>query len=86
MREEETFAFRMSLAGSLREIYETDMIPGGAVCIVEAASLEAAKTTYAELPMLKAGILAAEYLPLHPFTRWTTLLADDVKASLTSAL
>ena len=80
--DEEAFAFRSMLAGSLREIYETDALPGGTVCLLEEESREALEARYAELPLVKRGFLERQIIPLAPFSRWKMLLREDVLAKL----
>jgi hypothetical protein len=47
----------------------------GAVLMVEADSLEAAKKAVAKLPMVEAGVLNPEIIPLKPYTGLEALFA-----------
>ena len=53
--------------------YIADM--SGVVLMLEADSLEAAKSLIAELPMAQQGLLNFEILPLKPYTGLDTLFA-----------
>ena len=53
--------------------YIADM--SGVVLMLEAASLDAAKSLIAELPMAQHGLLNFEILPLKPYTGLDTLFA-----------
>ena len=53
--------------------YIADM--SGVVLMLEAASLEAAKSLIAALPMAQHGLLNFEILPLKPYTGLNTLFA-----------
>ena len=74
--EEERFAWRSYLKGELREHYESDM-PAAAVSVLEAASVEAAIAQYEDLPLMKAGFIEGEFLPLRPFKNWDVLFRPD---------
>lgn len=61
-------------ADQLRSIYYiADM--SGAVLMFESASLEAVKEATAQLPMVQAGALQIEILPLKPYTGTEQLFA-----------
>lgn len=53
--------------------YIADM--SGAVLMCEAASLEAMQEIAAQFPMVKAGVLNIEVLPLKPYTGFESLFA-----------
>ncbi|MDJ0635970.1 MAG: hypothetical protein QNJ34_22480 [Xenococcaceae cyanobacterium MO_188.B29] len=78
--EEERFAWRSYLSDELREHYESDM-PTPAISIIEAESLNAAKERFQDLPILKAGLMTAEYFPLRPFKNWEVLFKDEEKTA-----
>ncbi len=78
--EEERFAWRSYLLDELREHYESDM-PTPAISIIEAESLNAAKERFQDLPILKAGLMTAEYFPLRPFKNWEVLFKDEEKTA-----
>ncbi|WP_026082467.1 hypothetical protein [Mastigocladopsis repens] len=48
----------------------------GAVLLFEATSVEAVNEAIAQLPMVQAGVLQCEVLPLVPFTGLKELFAD----------
>lgn len=77
---EERFAWKTYLDGTLREHYQSDM-PVPAISILEMDSVDAAKATFAELPIMKAGLLEPEYYPLNPFTNWEVLFRDEEKVA-----
>lgn len=78
--EEERFAWRTYLDDVLREHYESDM-PAPAVSVLEAESVEAAKKIFADLPLLREGLITAEYYPLRPFRNWEFLFRDEEKTA-----
>lgn len=79
--EEERFAWKMYLKGTLREHYESDM-PTPAISVVEMESIETAKSFFSELPLLKEGLISADYYPLRAFKNWEVLFKDSEKQSL----
>lgn len=61
-------------ADMLRSIYYiADM--SGAVLMMEAATLEEVQEAVAKFPMVEAGVLHAEVLPLKPYTGFESLFA-----------
>lgn len=74
--EEERFAWRSYLAGTLREHYESDM-PTPAISVIEAESVEAARRDFADLPLMKAGHLTVDFMPLRPFKNWDVLFREE---------
>lgn len=61
-------------AGMVRSIYYiADM--SGAVLMLEAASLEEAQAAVAKFPMVEAGVLNPEVVPLKPYTGLEALFA-----------
>ena len=60
-------------ADIVRIHYIADM--SGAVLMCEAASLEAMQEIAAQFPMVKAGVLKMEVLPLKPYTGLESLFA-----------
>ena len=79
--EEERWAWDLYLKGILREHYESDM-PKPAISILEMESIAAARELMQELPLLKAGLITAEYHELRPFRNWEVLFKDDEKQAL----
>lgn len=78
--EEERFAWRSYLNDVLREHYESDM-PTPAISIIEAKSVDEAKETFSDLPLLREGLITAEYFPLRPFQNWESLFREEEKMS-----
>ena len=76
--EEERFAWRAYVDDVLREHYESDA-PYAAISIVELESVEVAREFFQELPLLKAGLITAEFFPLRPFRNWETLFREAEK-------
>ena len=74
--DEERFAWRSYLSDGLREHYESDM-PAPAISILEAASVEDAIAQYEDLPLMKAGFIEGEFLPLRPFKNWDVLFRPE---------
>ncbi len=56
-------------------------MPTPAISILEAESLDAAKETFKKLPILKAGLISAEYFPLRPFKNSEILFKDEEKTA-----
>lgn len=79
--EEERWAWGVYLKGILREHYESDM-PKPAISILEMESIAAAQELMKDLPLLKAGLLTAEYHELRPFRNWETLFREEEKQAL----
>lgn len=65
-------------SGLVREIYFRQDRPGVAI-IAEAASLEEAKKAFAELPLVKAGLIEMEPIPIGPFLNWELLFSPANK-------
>ena len=74
--EEERFAWRTYLTDHLREHYASDM-PTPAISILEADSVAAAQERFADLPLLKAGLITVAYYPLRPFKNWDVLFRAE---------
>lgn len=59
------------------ELYKADVIREmyfrgdgrGAVFVLESASVDAAKEAFSQLPMVRDGLLTAEFIALNPFTQ-----------------
>ena len=62
--------------GVVRDIYFRQDRPGVAI-FLECASLEDAKKALADFPLVKAGLLEFEAIPLGPFTNWEMLFAPQ---------
>ncbi len=74
--EEERFAWRSYCDDTLREHYSSDF-PTPAISILEADSVEAARERFANLPLLKSGLITATYYPLKPFKNWEVLFREE---------
>lgn len=59
------------------ELYKADIIREmyfrgdgrGAIFVLESASIDASKEALSPLPMVRDGLLIAEFIPLNPFTQ-----------------
>lgn len=58
----------------MRDIYFRQDRPGVAI-FLECASVEEAKAVLAELPLVVAGLIEFEIIPLGAFTNWQMLFA-----------
>jgi hypothetical protein len=61
-------------SGVVRDIYLRQDRPGVAV-FLECSSVDEAKAVLAELPLVKAGLIDFELIPLGAFTNWEILFA-----------
>jgi hypothetical protein len=60
--------------GVVRDIYFRQDRPGVAI-FLECASVDEAKTVLADLPLVKAGLIDFEVIPLGAFVNWELLFA-----------
>jgi hypothetical protein len=59
------------------ELYKADVIREmyfrgdgrGAIFVLESTSIDAAKEAFSQLPIVRDGLLIAEFIPLNPFTQ-----------------
>lgn len=58
--------------GVLREVYFRQDRPGG-VLVLECASLDEAQAVLGTLPLVAAGLVTFDVIPLGPYTRWSLL-------------
>jgi hypothetical protein len=74
MKPEAAKAWEMLAAGVLRSIY---FIKGrvGAVLMIEAEDDKEAQSQMSQLPLVEAGLVSVEILPLTPFTGFAALFA-----------
>ncbi|MDJ0781635.1 MAG: hypothetical protein QNJ22_06660 [Desulfosarcinaceae bacterium] len=79
--EEERWAWGIYLKGDLREHYESDL-PTPAISILEMESIAAAQALMQDLPLLKAGLITAEYHELRPFRNWEVLFKNEERQGL----
>ena len=61
--------------GFVREIYFRQDRPGVAI-ILECPSVDEAKKAFAEFPLVKAGLIEFEAIPLGPFVNWELLFGS----------
>ena len=61
-------------SGLIREIYLRQDRPGVAI-FLECSSVDEAKQHLAEFPLVKAGLIEFEVIPLGAFTNWEMLFA-----------
>lgn len=78
--DEERLAWKMYLAGQLRETYLTEA-NGMIIDIFEYPSITALQEDLLQLPLMKAGMLNATYHELRPFKNWESLFAESNKTS-----
>ena len=64
--------------GIVREIYFRQDRPGVAI-ILECATVDEAKKAFAGFPLMKAGLLEFDIIPLGPFVNWEMLFASPAK-------
>jgi muconolactone delta-isomerase len=68
-------AWEMVASGVLRSIHLIKG-PAGAVLLFEAADQSQVQALVAQLPLVEAGAVTVEILPLVPFTGWALLFAS----------
>lgn len=77
--EEERRVWALQEVGQIRAMhYRTDRL--GVVIEMEVAGVEEAEAIVRDLPMVKAGLLSAEVIPLRPFTGLEALFAPEHRA------
>lgn len=64
--------------GIVRDIYFRQDRPGVAI-FLECESADAARRTLAEFPLVRAGLLDFEVIPLGPFVNWELLFPKGAK-------
>jgi hypothetical protein len=72
LKEEAATAWKHYTAGVVREIYFRQDRPG-AVMVLECESVEQAKKITNGLPLVKAGLISFEFIPLGPFLPFAEL-------------
>ncbi len=72
LTQEERLAWDLYRKDKLRESYMTQ-IEGLVVDVFEAGSVEELRQSLVDLPLLKAGMLEAQYYELRPFANWEFL-------------
>jgi muconolactone delta-isomerase len=74
-RPEAARAWEMVAAGVVRSIHFIKG-PAGAVLLFEADDQSQVEAQVAQLPLVEAGMVTVEILPLVPFTGWALLFAS----------
>lgn len=77
---EETRVWSMYREGSLRQIWFRADEKLGAVALMEVQDIEQARSLVEALPMLRAGLLFPDFIPLGPFTGLEQLFAEENKS------
>lgn len=67
-------AWQAYKTGIIRDIYFRQDRPGVAI-IAECPSVDEADKALADLPLVKAGLIEFEFIPLGPFVNWEALFA-----------
>ena len=74
IREEAKAVWKLYESGIVRELYYIEDL-SGAVLTVEATQFEDVKKAVETLPMIQAGLLEPDYIPLKPYTGFGKLFA-----------
>jgi hypothetical protein len=74
LKDEAAHAWKLYLSGVYRELYLRTDRPG-AVIIGEYASVDEARAVFAELPLVREGLIEFDFIPLGPFTPFQQLMA-----------
>ena len=75
LRNEATIVWQRIVEGSVREIYSRGD-RGGAALILEAEDVDAARRLLAEQPLVKAGFVEFDLIPLLPYRQLGMLFAS----------
>lgn len=78
--EETKHAWELYKSDVIREIYFRQDRPGVAV-IVEADSVEQAKDACSQFPLVKAGLIDFDYIPLANYAMWDSLFSAEHKTN-----
>ncbi len=76
LRAEARRVWELYQAGTLREIYFRQDWPG-AVLILECADADEARAALATLPLVQAGLIAFEIIPLRPYPGLARLFSEE---------
>ncbi len=76
LRREALRAWELLQAGVLRELY-FDRDRHTAVLMLECADVETARAALATLPLVEAGLISFELIPLVPYSGFARLFAAD---------
>lgn len=69
-------AWQLHAQGVLRSVHMCPERPGSMI-VLECATLDDARATLAQLPMVKAGLIAFEVSRMLPYTGWTALFGKE---------
>jgi hypothetical protein len=72
LQDEARHTWQACKKGLVREIYFRQDRPGVAI-IVECETVEDAKRAFPDFPLVKAGLIEVEAIPLGPFLNWEIL-------------
>jgi hypothetical protein len=75
MQDEVRHTWQAYKNGVVREIYFRQDRPGVAI-ILECASVDEAKEAFADFPLVRAGLIEMDAIPLGPFLNWEMLFAS----------
>jgi hypothetical protein len=75
MQDEVRHTWQAYKNGIVREIYFRQDRPGVAI-ILECASVDEAKEAFADFPLVRAGLIEMDAIPLGPFLNWEMLFAS----------
>jgi hypothetical protein len=67
--------------GILRELYFRQDWPG-AVLVLECSEVSDAEKILGELPLVEAGLIAFDLIPLIPYPGFSRLFAEEIKLTL----
>ncbi len=76
LKEEAATAWELHTQGTIRELYFRQDRPG-AVLMLECASVEEARAVINSLPLVKAGLVDFDLIPLGAFAPFATLFAPE---------
>jgi len=75
LRSEAEMAWRLHMGGILREVYFS-ADKREAVLILECSTVEEARASLAELPLVRAGLIAFDVIPLTPYDGFSRLFSS----------
>jgi hypothetical protein len=76
LKKEARHAWDLYERGIIRENYMRTDQPG-AVVVLECADVAEAKRLFADLPLVQAGLIEFEFMPVGAFTPWGGLFAPE---------
>jgi hypothetical protein len=78
LKAEAAKVWELQQADTLRELYFRQDRPE-AVLILECASVEAARQTLDSLPLVQAGLITFDLIPLKPYPGFSRLFGDEAE-------